>query len=238
MTGRKPHPAALIVMAKAPLPGRVKTRLAATIGPDAALAAYRAMAATVLAAADASGLPTTIAFAPATTEGHDAVTGLGGPTRRYVPQASGDLGARMAHALEQALAEGAQRAVLVGSDLPLLTAGLLRRAEAALKSHGTVLGPATDGGYWLIGCTREGFVPTIFTDMPWSTPAVAALTLARLTAAGRTTRVLPELPDCDEAADLARLAGPPWRERLAGTPFGRFLEGGPAGMFDQNPGCR
>lgn len=216
----------LLVMVKAPLPGQVKTRLAAAIGDTAALAAYRAMTATVLAAADASKLPTTIVFAPA---GHlDGVAGLCGRQRRYRPQADGDLGARMDAALARALADGAEAALLVGSDLPLLTAAGLLQAARELKRSEAVLGPAVDGGYYLIGFTRAGYLPGVFADMPWSTADVADLTLARLAAGGRDTALLPVLPDCDDATDLARLAAPPWRQRLAGTPFGRFLAGGPS----------
>ncbi|MHC1791697.1 TIGR04282 family arsenosugar biosynthesis glycosyltransferase [Solidesulfovibrio sp.] len=232
---------ALLVMVKAPLPGQVKTRLAAAIGDAAALAAYRAMVATVLAAADASGLPLTIVFTPA--EALETVTGLCGPGRRYQPQAGGDLGARMDAALARALADGADAALLVGSDLPLLTGDRLRQAAAALENTPAVLGPAADGGYYLIGFTRAGYRPEVFRDIPWSTPAVADLTLARLRAAapadsGDAAAVLPELPDCDEGADLARLAGPPWRKHLAGTPFGEFLAGLTDAAFDHNPGCR
>lgn len=216
---------ALSVMVKAPLPGQVKTRLAATIGDDAALAAYRAMAATVLAAADASGLPVTVSYAPA--EHLAPVAELCGPGRRYAAQAEGDLGARMAGALATAFADGAEAALLVGSDLPLLTADLLRQAARELEANQAVLGPAEDGGYYLIGFTREGYAPEIFYDMPWSTPTVAATTLARLAEAGRSVALLPRLADCDAAADLFRLAAPPFRERLAGTPFARFLAGRP-----------
>ena len=227
---------ALLVMVKAPLPGLVKTRLAAAIGPAAALCAYRAMVGNVLAAVDACGLPASIVYTPGPA--HEAVAGLCGPARRCLPQAPGDLGARMAAALARAFADGAKKAVLLGSDLPLVTPGLLRRAAHILGTRPAVLGPADDGGYWLIGFGRDGFLPEVFTDMPWSTPAVAALTLDRLAAAGRRPGILPRLPDCDTPGDLARLAGPPWREQLEATPFGRFLAQGPAAMFDQNPGCR
>jgi len=212
---------ALLVMVKAPLPGLVKTRLAATIGDDAALAAYRAMVAGVLAAVDASALPTTIVFAPA--QARSCVAGLCGEERAYRAQAPGDLGARMRTAFDQSFADGAGAALLVGSDLPLLTGELLRRAARDLSAQPAVLGPADDGGYYLIGFTRAGYLPEVFSDMPWSTPAVADLTLARLAGAGRRTALLPQLPDCDDDAALARLAAPPWRQRLAGTPFGRFL---------------
>lgn len=216
----------LSVMVKAPLPGLVKTRLAATIGDAAALAAYRAMAATVLAAADASRLPVTVSYAPA--EHLDRVAALCGPGRRYAAQVEGDLGARMAGALAAAFADGAEAALLVGSDLPLLSADLLRQAARELEANQAVLGPAEDGGYYLIGFTRAGFLPEVFRDMPWSTARVAEMSLARLAAAGRTVALLPRLADCDAAADLDRLAAPPFRERLAGTPFARFLAGRPA----------
>lgn len=226
----------LLVFLKAPLPGQVKTRLAAGVGKEVALAAYRAMAANVLDAADASGLPTTIHFAPAGELA--AVEDLCGQARHFRPQAAGDLGARMAVALTEAFAEDARAALLVGSDLPLVTGDLLAQAATRLATADAVLGPASDGGYYAIGFTRAGFCPDVFVGMPWSTPEVGARTRAVLRAAGRRLALLPELPDCDDAADLLRLAASPWRERLAGTPFGLFLAGLPRDPFDQNPDYR
>jgi rSAM/selenodomain-associated transferase 1 len=226
----------LHILAKAPLPGLVKTRLAAVCGDELALAAYRAMAGNVFCAALASGLPAAVHFAP--DDARAAMAGLCAPGFRLVPQAPGDLGARMAAALAEAFAVGDAAALLIGADLPLLTPALLRQAAMALEEKPAVLGPAEDGGYWLIGFTREGFAPEVFADMPWSTAAVAGLTRARLAAAGREFAELTTLPDCDEAADLARLAGPPWRQALGGTPFGQFLEAAPAGLFDQNRASR
>ncbi|MFU2210411.1 TIGR04282 family arsenosugar biosynthesis glycosyltransferase [Solidesulfovibrio sp. C21] len=210
----------LLVFCKAPLPGRVKTRLAAGIGDAAALAAYRAMLATVLCAADASGLPTILYYTPAGEL--ETLRRLCGPARTCRAQSAGDLGARMAAAFIQTLAE-ADGAVLLGSDLPLVTGPLLARAARELAGNDAVLGPATDGGYYALGLSRTGYCPEIFADMPWSTAKVASLTRARLTAAGKSLALLPELPDCDTPDDLARLAAPPWRARLDNTPFGRFL---------------
>ncbi|EHJ47742.1 Protein of unknown function DUF2064 [Solidesulfovibrio carbinoliphilus subsp. oakridgensis] len=226
----------LLVCLKAPLPGLVKTRLAAGIGPEAALGAYRAMVADVLAAADASGLPTTLHFAP--TDALPAVRDLCGRDRTYRPQAAGDLGARMAGALADAFAAGAGAALLVGGDLPLLTGSLLARAAGLLATADAVLGPATDGGYYAIGFTRAGFCREAFADMPWSTPAVAGRTLAVLGRTGRRVALLPALPDCDTPADLAALSRPPWRELLAGTAFGAFLAALPRDSFDHNPAYR
>jgi rSAM/selenodomain-associated transferase 1 len=221
----------LLVFCKAPLPGTVKTRLAAGIGAQNALDAYRAMVADVLAAADASGLATTLCYTPAGGQAapdvQNAVRELCGPDRLLLPQTDGDLGARMAAALADALAR-ADAAILVGSDLPLLTGALLAEAAARLTTCDAVLGPAEDGGYYAVGFTRQGFCPEIFTAMPWSTSRVAVLTRRRLAAAGRRVALLPVLPDCDTPEDLARLAAPPWRLRLAGTAFDRFLKRLPA----------
>ncbi len=223
----------LLVFIKAPLPGRVKTRLAASLGQDLALEAYRAMAANVLAAADASNLPATICFDPPETL--DLVQSLCGQDRRFLPQVQGDLGARMEAALAQAFGQGAEAALLVGCDLPLLTGDILGQAATRLGAAEAVLGPATDGGYYLIGFTRQGFCHEAFRDMPWSTATVAARTAAVLSGAGRRLALVPELPDCDTVSDLRRLAKPPLRDRLHGTPFGFFLAGLPQGLFDRIP---
>ncbi|WP_428565922.1 MAG: TIGR04282 family arsenosugar biosynthesis glycosyltransferase [Solidesulfovibrio sp. DCME] len=229
-------PVTLIVLAKAPLRGLVKTRLAAVAGDDFALAAYRAMLANVLAAAAASGLPTLVAHAPAGAGA--SLRELCGPGLALVPQAPGDLGARMAAALAGVLAGGAGAALLVGADLPLLDGSLLAGAAGLLSRRDAVLGPALDGGYYAIGFTRAGFCPEVFTDMAWSGPEVFARTLGRLRRCGRRVGLLPRLPDCDTAADLQRLRGEPWRGRLAGTPFGRFLAATAGDTFDRDPDNR
>lgn len=226
----------LCLMLKAPLAGRVKTRLAAGIGEASALAAYRALVAGVLAAAAGSGLPATIFYAPAGEEA--AMRELCGPGWTLAPQAAGDLGARMAAAMTAAFAAGAAGALVVGGDLPLVSAALLAGAGAALQDHDAVLGPALDGGYYALGLTRAGFLPDVFAAMPWSTPAVFARTRDVLAAAGRRVALLPALPDCDTADDLRRLARPPWRARLAGTPFGAFLARCPGVPFDHDPDNR
>ncbi|WP_245611402.1 TIGR04282 family arsenosugar biosynthesis glycosyltransferase [Solidesulfovibrio alcoholivorans] len=226
----------LLVLLKVPLAGLVKTRLAASVGAQAALAAYAAMARNVLAAAAASGLPTTIYYAPAGERAR--MEAFCGPGAQLFPQAGGDLGARMEDAFSRAFAAGAGKTLLVGGDVPLLDGPLLRQGAAALSGAQTVLGPALDGGYYAIGFTRPGFAPQVFADMPWSTSAVCARTRERLALAGRTVALLPELPDCDTADDLGRLARPPWRERLAGTPFGAFLAGASGDPFDRDPDNR
>ena len=137
---------ALLLLVKAPLPGLVKTRLAATLGEAVALGGGGGGVANVLAAADASDLPTTLVYAPA--DALEQVTALCGRQRRYQPQTGDDLGARMNAALGRAFADGAEAALLIGSDLPLLTGSLLRQAAALLTENQAVIGPADDGGYF------------------------------------------------------------------------------------------
>jgi rSAM/selenodomain-associated transferase 1 len=178
----------------------VKTRLAAEIGADAALRVYRRLAehAVAQARAVATDVAVRIHFTPA--DGGGAVARWLGGGAEYVAQADADLGGRMRAAFEAAFDAGHRRVVIIGSDLPDLTAEILRDAFASLDDHPAVLGPARDGGYYLLGLRQ--MVPSIFTGVPWSTGEVFAQTLARLGEAGITPALLPVLGDVDVAADL------------------------------------
>jgi uncharacterized protein len=112
----------------------------------------------------------------------------------------------MQSAFEAAFAEGHRRVVIIGSDLPGLTATLLRAAFAHLHHHPAVLGPAKDGGYYLLGL-RE-MISELFHGIPWSTGEVFDRTMAKLRALGITPALLPALGDVDVAADLPE----GWRE--------------------------
>lgn len=192
--------AALAVFLRAPRAGQVKTRLAAEIGERHALRLYRIMAARTLAAARESGLDASIWFTPA-----DA-----GPEMRHWlgedwvmrPQASGDLGARLAAAAEAV--DPGQGWLAVGADCPRLDAPLLREAAGAIGEGLVVLGPTLDGGYYLVGGRAP--LPDIFSEMPWSTARLLDATRARLTGAGVPWRELRMLRDVDTAED-ARAEG-------------------------------
>lgn len=190
----------ILVFVRAPEAGRVKTRLAAEIGAEAALRIYRRLAEHAVAEARAvcTEVALRIHFTPA--DGGGAVARWLGGGAEYVAQADADLGGRMRAAFEAAFAAGHRRVVIIGSDLPGLTAGILRDAFAGLHHHPAVLGPARDGGYYLLGLRQ--MVPSIFTQIPWSTGEVFAHTLARLGEAGITPALLPVLGDVDVAADL------------------------------------
>lgn len=128
----------------------------------------------------------------------------------YVPQGSGDLGERMARAIRAELAHGAARVVVIGTDCPELGAADIESAFAALDEADVVFGPATDGGYYLVG-VRDNH-PSLFGRMIWSASDTLAVSLERAAAAGLDVHLLAPRSDIDTAEDLrawqARRAGP------------------------------
>lgn len=197
----------LLLFVKLPLPGLAKTRLARTLGQERAVALYDAMVRDVLEALDATGLPLTVCHAPVAPL--DAYRDWLGRGRSFLLQEGDDLGERMAHALAKAFEDGAERAVLVGGDLPALVPGAVLEALAAADEAGAALAPSGDGGYSLIALAARAFDPGLFRDVPWGAPGVLQDTLAAFAALGRTVRILPEIPDVDTAEDLAALVRTP-----------------------------
>lgn len=194
----------LLFFVKAPRPGAVKTRLARSLGPAAAATAYAAFAADALAMLRGLGLPLTVCHAPEAAPAE--IAAWLGSDLACRPQAGVDLGVRMAEALGWALASGAQRAVLVGSDLPDLPTGHVRAAFAALAGHDAVLAPAGDGGYGLVGFRRGSLRAAAFAGIDWSTERVMDQSLAAMARSGLDCAVLNPWPDVDAFADLHALA--------------------------------
>lgn len=181
----------LAIFARAPVYGQVKTRLAKDIGKRAALAVYRELLASTLARL---GNPNDRFQAELWIDGDSPEVGA---WRRRMPvrgQPQGDLGARMAGAF----ASGAR--VVVGCDVPALSAGYVASALTALADADLVLGPVEDGGYCLIAMNEPH--PEVFADIPWSTDAVLAETLKA--ASHLSVALLETLWDVDVAADLRR----------------------------------
>ena len=189
----------LLVFLKVPQLGTVKTRLAATMGPGPALAAYRELVATTLGNLTglAPAVEVELRFAPDDAGAELAPWLQPGWLAR--PQGPGDLGARLARAFQAAFAEGCPHVIVIGSDCPYLTADDLRAAFEALGRSEVVLGPATDGGYWLLG--MRDFHPELFGGIDWGTPQVRTQTLARAHAAGLGVTELRELSDVDTEAE-------------------------------------
>ena len=200
-------PTRVIVMAKAPVAGLAKTRLAPALGAEGAgRLAARLLREAVAAAVQAGLGPVELCVAPDAS--HPLFVDLQARHGLMLSvQAPGDLGARMSQALALALA-AQSTALLMGTDAPRLDAALLRQAAAALATHDAVFVPTFDGGYALVGLRRP--LPGLFDGMTWSTPRVMADTRERLRAAGATHAELPLVHDIDEPADLEHLP-PGWR---------------------------
>lgn len=181
----------LTIFAKWPEPGKAKTRLIPALGAQGAADVYRKLLEHTLAEARASGMALELRVTGAEPE---RFADWLGKDLAVVDQGEGDLGARMA--------DVPAPAILIGSDCPALDAALIRRAAEALKGNAAVLGPARDGGYYLLGMARP--MPFLFHDMQWSTAEVLPETLRRFELQGIAPTMLPELSDIDTPADLAR----------------------------------
>jgi len=192
----------IILFAKAPVAGRVKTRLIPALGADGAAALARRMldhALNIAGEADVGSLELCASPAPTHPDWQNIPLPAGIETS---DQGDGDLGVRMARAAQRGLASG-QNVLLIGADCPALGVQHLRTAAAALNTDDAVLLPARDGGYLLLGLKTHA--ASLFEDMPWSTAQVAELTLARMTALGWRVTVLDALPDIDRPEDLLHL---------------------------------
>lgn len=188
----------VVVLARAPVRGFVKTRLAATIGPDGALAVYHQLLARTAAALAAWPGQVLVAHT-----GDPAAFGSWWASRERMPQPEGHLGVRIAAALRAGLARRPVAAV-IGTDCPGIAAAELA-AVARLAVAGTVgFGPCPDGGFWAIAA-RDRAVADVLerADVPWSSDATLAVAVARLAAAGLGSAHGPCLADCDTAADHA-----------------------------------
>ena len=226
---------ALCIMAKAPEPGRVKTRLCPPLSPDDAAELYRAFLLDKIAQVrEVPDIEPVIAYAPL---GAAALFERLAPGFALLPQGEGDLTARLGTVLARLFGDGRDAAILTDSDTPTLPAGLLAHAAALIASpeYDLVLGPSEDGGYYLIGLKR--LRPELFEDMPWSTPAVLEETARRARALGLRTARLRPWYDVDTAADLARLTA-----ELVADPHGgarhtrEFVAGRLAGRTAGLPG--
>lgn len=196
----------LIIFGRYPRPGETKTRLIPALGPVGAAALQRRLtertAATARRAAHMIGAR--LVFCHDGGDEQQIRQWLDGGDIRYAPQATGDLGRRMHMAMKSAFDGGARRVVLVGTDIPGLTTDILEQAFSALNERDLVLGPSTDGGYWLVGMTRP---ENIFDGIAWSRPDVMEKTLALARQKGMKPYLLEPLNDLDTPEDLIRHRG-------------------------------
>jgi rSAM/selenodomain-associated transferase 1 len=201
------HRTLLGVLAKHWTPGEVKTRLAAAIGPEHAAQVHRDMLAATLARFAHLADHRVVAFTP--TERRDDFAHLADSAWRLEPQIDGHLGHRIEHFFSRALAQGFERAVLIGADTPTVPVEFVTGAFQLLTRRSVVFGPAADGGYYLVGAARR--VPPIFIDIPWGTPNVWISTRHCLEQAGIAWAEVPTWWDVDDDQDYRRLLAEGYR---------------------------
>ena len=192
----------LIVYAKRPLPGYVKTRLGAAIGAEQAAGVYARLLYTYLLDLLRADLTDTQIILSVACPADVPFFAAAFPELAVRPQVGGDLGQRMAASFAQAFAQGADAVVLTGSDVPDLDAHLVQAAFDALETAPVAVGPATDGGYYLIGLRAPG--APLFDGIEWGTDRVLAQTEALIQARGISAVYLPEQFDVDTTDELLR----------------------------------
>jgi uncharacterized protein len=192
----------LIIFVKNPEPGKVKTRLARSIGDEAALVVYKRLLEHTREITSKVRAKRFVYYS-SWIDGHD-----GWDQSKYEKQLQSgmDLGQRMANALSRVL-QDVGTAAIIGSDCFELTADIIDQAFAVLEHHDAVIGPARDGGYYLLGITQ--FHPELFAGKQWSTGTVYQDTVTDLSALGLSYAALPVLSDIDDIDDLKR--SPLWQ---------------------------
>jgi len=201
-------PRRLLVFARLPELGKVKTRLAAGIGDEAALAVYEAMLHDVITSIGTSTPEMEIELLwPPTPTANGAALRRAFGDHAIATQTGTGLTDRLSMALsERFFFHRTKTIIAIGVDDPTLPRELIEHAFALLHSCEYVVGPAEDGGYYLIGCRALSFDPAIFQGIDWGTSTVFSATMQRIADLGRTVAVLPERYDIDTAEDLQRYA--------------------------------
>jgi uncharacterized protein len=187
---------ALIIFVRKPVLGKVKTRLAATMGNEKALHVYKKLLQhtyTVAANTDADKF----IFYHNEIEQHDL---WNGPRFYKALQNNDDLGGKMKHAFEQIFNKGYTNVVIIGSDCFEITTAIVMQAFNQLTGHGAVIGPAKDGGYYLLGIKK--MMPAIFKNKNWSTETVYQHTINDFTTHAIEYYALPTLTDVDKETDI------------------------------------
>lgn len=207
----------LVFFTRFPEAGTTKTRLIPALGAEGAAELQREMTRHTLSVAPPlrRTMDVGVRF---TGEDKAPMAQWLGPELLYAPQGEGDLGARMARAIEESFARAYGKVLLVGSDCPALDSAITTAAVEALDNHDMVLGPAADGGYYLIGMTLPGApedIPAFFSDMAWGTEGVLAATRERAREQEMTLLELPILSDVDLPEDLDGWEAARARQRIS-----------------------
>lgn len=201
----------LLIFSKYPIAGKAKTRLIPALGAEVAAQLHRRLAESAIDIArswkrEISRNTNRITVHYTGTGKEDFYNWLGSDLG-YQEQPTGDLGQRICTAFESAFECGIEHVIGIGTDVPTLTTAILQQAEKNLEDHDLVLGPAADGGYYLIG--MNSFFPELFTEIDWGTERVYEQTQKICSRLGLKIAVLPILHDIDRPEDLNLLRNDP-----------------------------
>lgn len=193
----------LLLFIKSPIKGQVKTRLAAETDGDFVVELYKCFVEDTISLAENLGVHLELCFYPANMK--STFSKWLGEQYFYTPQVGDNLGERLRNAFDKAFEKGFSNVVAIGSDSPDLPEEFLQLAFKELESHDAVIGPGSDGGYYLIGFSRTSFLPVAFDDIAWSTFAVCKQTVDILKKHKLKINLLPEWHDVDTRSDLEKL---------------------------------
>jgi hypothetical protein len=190
----------IFVMMKYPEVGRVKARLAQSIGEEAAASLYRAFIQDTLTTVQSLDIPFHIAVYP--PESHGQFVQWLGPSYQFFHQQGMNLGKRLQNGFATMFMNEYQQVIALASDSPDLPIEILQTAVSSLQTNKVVIGPATDGGYYLIGFSNDFFIPDAFEEISWSTETVFQETLSRIESVTHQVHVLPQWADIDTKSEL------------------------------------
>lgn len=197
----------IIVFTRYPQAGKVKTRLIDRLGPQGAASLHDQLTKQVISSIapilQTGQAQLQVSYCGATAQ---EMTDWLGQDIFFTRQQGNDLGKRMQHAFEQVWQQGAEKVLLIGSDCPSIDADIIRSGLNALQTHDLVLGPAVDGGYYLIGLHADfrGY-ELLFQHIDWGTEQVLQQTIERAERASLSYTLLPKLHDIDRPEDLVHL---------------------------------
>ncbi len=189
-----------IIFLKAPIPGQVKTRLAKSIGDEHALALYKNFVKDVIGAVRSVGRHLKLFYYP--PHAGEILTAWLGKDYKLTPQQGSSLGERMSNAFMHVFDQGYYQAALIGTDIPDLPRHIPNEAFSRLETSDAVIGPALDGGYYLIGFKAKTFCPAVFEGIPWGSATVFEKTIRCFNKNKIELHHLPMMQDIDDGKDL------------------------------------
>ncbi|MQA90309.1 MAG: DUF2064 domain-containing protein [Gemmatimonas sp.] len=212
--------AAIVVFAKAPQPGHVKTRLQPELSAEEAALFYEASLCDVVRRLEGISPEIRIAYDPAPSAAEYFASQFS--LLRREPQVTGDLGERLAASFDALFRDGFETAAIIGTDSPTLPVEYLDSALAALSEVDAAFGPTADGGYYLVGLARRSWPAsrTLFHGIPWSTEDVLRTSLLRADQTQLSYRLLPAWYDIDKPTDLVRAE----RDAAPGSHLARWFQ--------------